>query len=205
VKRDNCLCHLATGDMLRAAVREKTPMGVAADAIMKSGGLVADDIVVGIIKEAIDRPECKKGFILDGFPRTVPQAQKLDEMLSARGEKLDTVVSMEVPDSILVPRITGRLVHAPSGRSYHKIFNPPQVPMKDDITGEALTQRPDDTEATMVPRLNAFHKQTQPVIEYYRSKGILSSINADQPFNKVYADITKALDKKPAAASKPSA
>jgi adenylate kinase len=182
--------------MLRAAVQQKTPMGVEADRVMKAGGLVADDIVVGIIKEAIDRPECKKGFILDGFPRTVPQAQKLDEMLGARNEKLDAVVSMEIADSILVPRITGRLVHPASGRSYHKLFNPPQQPMKDDITGEALTQRPDDTEATMVPRLAAFHKQTQPVIEYYRSKGILSSINADQPFKKVYDDITRALAKK---------
>lgn len=181
--------------MLRAAVQQRTPMGLAADKIMKAGGLVADDVVVGIIKEAIDRPECKKGFILDGFPRTVPQAQKLDEMLAERNENLDAVISMEVPDAILVPRITGRLVHAASGRSYHKLFNPPAVPMKDDLTGEALTQRPDDTEATMVPRLAAFHKQTQPVIEYYRSRGILSSINADQPFKKVYDDITKALSK----------
>lgn len=117
-------------------------------------------------------------------------------MLAARGEGLDQVVSMEIADSILVPRITGRLIHAPSGRSYHKLFNPPAVPMKDDLTGEALTQRPDDTAETLVPRLAAFHKQTQPVIEYYRSKGVLSSINADQPFKKVYDDITKALAKK---------
>ena len=193
MKRDNCLCHLATGDMLRAAVTSGTPMGKAADAVMKRGELVSDEIVIGIINEAIDQPQCKKGFILDGFPRTVPQAQKLDEMLSKRGQKLDSVVNFDIPDAVVIPRIGGRLIHAASGRSYHKLFNPPQVPMKDDVTGEALMQRADDTEATAAVRLVAFHKQTQPVIEYYRSRGILASVNADQGFAKVYADITKAL------------
>lgn len=193
VKRDNCLCHLATGDMLRAAVTSGTPMGKAADAVMKAGQLVSDEIVIGIINEAIDQPQCKKGFILDGFPRTVPQAQKLDEMLSKRGQKLDSVVNFDIPDAVVIPRIGGRLIHAASGRSYHKLFNPPKVAMKDDVTGEALMQRADDTEATAAVRLVAFHKQTQPVIEYYRSRGILASVNADQGFAKVYADITKAL------------
>lgn len=193
VKRDNCLCHLATGDMLRAAVSAGTPMGKAANDVMKRGELVSDEIVIGIINEAIDQPQCKKGFILDGFPRTVPQAQKLDEMLSKRGQKLDSVVNFDIPDAVVIPRIGGRLIHAASGRSYHKLFNPPQVPMKDDVTGEALMQRADDTEATAAVRLVAFHKQTQPVIEYYRSRGILASVNADQGFAKVYADITKAL------------
>jgi len=193
VKRDNCLCHLATGDMLRAAVKAGSPMGKQADAVMKRGELVSDEIVIGIINEAIDQPQCRKGFILDGFPRTVPQAQKLDEMLSKRGQHLDSVVNFEIDDSKLIPRIGGRLIHAASGRSYHKIFNPPKQAMKDDVTGEPLMQRPDDNEATAAVRLQAFHKSTQPVIEYYRSRGILASVNADQDFKKVYQDITKAL------------
>lgn len=123
----------------------------------------------------------------------VPQAQKLDEMLSKRGQKLDSVVNFDIADSVVIPRIGGRLIHAASGRSYHKLFNPPKVAMKDDVTGEALMQRPDDTEATAATRLDAFHKQTQPVIEYYRSRGILQSVNADQGFQKVYNDISKAL------------
>ena len=193
VKRDNCLCHLATGDMLRAAIRAGTPMGKAADTVMKSGKLVSDDIVVGLIREAIQAPECRKGFILDGFPRTVPQAQKLDEMLAERKEKLDSVVNFEIADKVVIPRIGGRLIHAASGRSYHKLFNPPKTPMKDDLTGEALMQRADDTEETAAVRLVAFHEQTQPVIDYYRSRGILQNVNADQDFAKVYSSITKAL------------
>lgn len=193
IKREHCLCHLATGDMLRAAVKSGSPMGKEADAVMKAGGLVSDDIVVGIIREAIDSPQCKKGFILDGFPRTVPQAQKLDEMLNSRGEKLDSVVNFEINDEVVIPRISGRLVHPASGRSYHKLFNPPKVPMKDDLTGESLLQRADDTEATGRVRLQAFHKSTQPVVEYYRSRGILQSVNADQGFKKVYDDISRAM------------
>lgn len=116
-------------------------------------------------------------------------------MLAARGEKLDSVVNFEIDDEVLIPRISGRLIHPASGRSYHKLFNPPKVPMKDDVTGESLMQRSDDTEATGRVRLAAFHKSTQPVIEYYRSRGILASVNADQGFAKVYSDITKALGK----------
>jgi adenylate kinase len=149
LKRENCLCHLATGDMLRAAVSAGTEMGKKADAVMKSGGLVSDDIVVGIISEAIQQPECRKGFILDGFPRTVAQAQKLDAMLQQRQEQLNAVVNFAIPDSVLLPRVTGRLVHPASGRSYHKLFNPPKVPMKDDVTGDALIQRADDNEQSM--------------------------------------------------------
>ena len=121
---------------------------------------------------------------------------QLDEMLSKRGQKLDSVVNFEIADSVLIPRVGGRIIHAASGRSYHKLFNPPKEPMKDDVTGEPLMQRADDTEATAAVRLVAFHKQTQPVIEYYRSRGILASVNADQGFKKVYEDITVAMGKK---------
>ena len=190
--------------MLRAAVAAGTDMGKKADAVMKSGGLVSDDIVVGIIGEAIQQPECRKGFILDGFPRTVQQAQKLDAMLGDRGERLNGVVNFAIPDSVLLPRVTGRLVHLASGRSYHKLFNPPKQAMKDDVTGEALIQRADDNEQSMKVRLDAFHKQTQPVIDYYRQRGLLRDVNADQPFQQVYQQIQQAIGNS-AASSKAAA
>lgn len=195
LKRENCLCHLATGDMLRAAVTAGTDMGKEAKKIMDAGGLVSDEIVIGIIKDAIDEPQCRKGFILDGFPRTVAQAQKLDEMLATRHQRINGVINFEISDDKLIPRISGRLIHPASGRSYHKLFNPPKTAMKDDITGEALIQRSDDNEATAVKRLDSFHKQTQPVIEYYRSKGTLRSINADQEMPRVLEAIRLALSK----------
>ena len=193
LKRDNCLCHLATGDMLRAAVSAGTEMGKKADAVMKAGGLVSDDIVVGIISEAIQKPECRKGFILDGFPRTVAQAAKLDAMLQERREQLNAVINFDIPDQTLLPRVTGRLIHPASGRSYHKLFNPPKVAMKDDVTGESLIQRADDNEQSMKVRLEAFHKQTQPVIDYYRQRGVLKDIDADKPFASVYQQIQQAI------------
>jgi adenylate kinase len=160
LKKEHCLCHLATGDMLRAAVRAGTEMGSAAKKVMDAGGLVSDDIVVGIIREAVGNPECAKGFILDGFPRTIVQAQKLDEMLAESGDKIDGVVEFKIDDKVLVDRITGRLVHAASGRSYHLLFNPPKREMVDDVTGEPLMHRSDDNAEALVKRLDAYHAQT---------------------------------------------
>lgn len=193
IKYQNCLCHLATGDMLRAAVQSGSDMGKQAKSIMDQGGLVSDDIVIGIINDSISTPQCSKGFILDGFPRTVVQAKKLDDMLAATGHKLDAVVNFQIDDSVIVPRITGRLIHPASGRSYHKQFAPPRVPGKDDITGEELIQRSDDNENTITKRLQSFHEQTDPVIEYYKSKGTLKNINADDKSTNVYDAINKAL------------
>jgi adenylate kinase len=191
IRKDHCLCHLSTGDMLRAAVAAKTPLGVEAKQAMDAGALVSDDLVVGIIKDAIKAPECRTGFVLDGFPRTVQQAVKLDEMLGDQGTKIDKVLNFNVPDSLLVERVCGRLIHAPSGRSYHTKFAPPKVEGTDDVTGEPLTKRKDDNAETIKARLSAFHAQTAPVIEHYRAK--VADIKGDQAAEKVAKEVTGAL------------
>jgi len=193
IKSEHCLCHLATGDMLRAAVAAKTPNGLAAKKAMESGGLVSDEIVVGIISEAVKKPECKTGFILDGFPRTVVQAEKLDEMLKKQGTKIDTVLDFNIPDEVLVERVEGRWIHAASGRSYHTKFAPPKVPGKDDITGEDLMKRKDDNAETLKSRLDAFHKQTQPVIDYYSKLKKVTTVVANKPASDVEKQIRNAL------------
>jgi adenylate kinase len=181
--------------MLREAVRAGTEMGKAADDVMKKGGLVSDDIVVGIIKENLGTPACRGGFILDGFPRTVKQAEMLDDILQKQyNAKIQTVISMEVPDSILVERVVGRRVHPASGRSYHVKFNPPKVDGKDDITGEALVHRKDDTEEALRNRLNAFHSQTTPILEHY--KPVVRHVDAVRSIQKVYDDVASALGPK---------
>jgi len=181
IRDEFCVCHLATGDMLREQVQAKTSLGVEAKKIMDAGGLVPDDIMVGMIKEQLENNKaCKNGFVLDGFPRTVPQAQKLDGMLSSRGEKLDSVVQLLIDDQLLISRITGRLIHTPSGRTYHKEFNPPRKPGIDDVTGEALSQRSDDNVETLRKRLTTYHSQTGPVVEYYKLKGLWHGVDAAQ-------------------------
>merc|ERR1712130_1076731 len=157
-------CHLATGDMLRAQVAAKAQLGREAKKIMYQGGLVSDEIMVNMIQDQLDNnKECKSGFILDGFPRTVPQAEKLDGMLAAQQKPLKHAIGLQLNDELLVARITGRLVHPASGRSYHKIFNPPKQSMTDDVTGEPLIQRSDDNEETLRKRLGTYHAQTGPV------------------------------------------
>ncbi|XP_042012746.1 adenylate kinase 4-like isoform X2 [Salvia splendens] len=180
IKDEYCLCHLATGDMLRAAVAAKTPLGVKAKEAMEKGELVSDDLVVGIIDDALKKPSCQKGFILDGFPRTVVQAQKLDEMLDKHGVKVDKVINFAIDDAILEERITGRWIHPSSGRTYHSKFAPPKVPGVDDVSGEPLVQRKDDTAAVLKSRLEAFHKQTEPVFfppsYFYRSASAFNHV-----------------------------
>ncbi|KND02546.1 adenylate kinase 1 [Spizellomyces punctatus DAOM BR117] len=196
IKEEFCICHLATGDMLRAAVRAGTQIGKEAKKVMDAGGLVSDEIMVNLIRENLDtNPECKKGFILDGFPRTVVQAEKLDEMLEARSKPLQAAVELQIDDSLLVSRITGRLIHPASGRSYHLKFNPPKVPGKDDITGEPLIQRSDDNAATLVKRLESYHQQTQPVADYYKRKGIWYGVDAAQSPTAVWASLSAIFQK----------
>merc|ERR1712113_870941 len=161
--------HLSTGDMLRAAVAAGTELGKKAKSLMDAGKLVSDDLVNGIIAEALNGDQCKNGFILDGYPRTVVQAQFLDESLAKNGRKITNLIQLIVPDDELKVRILGRLIHKKSGRSYHVKFNPPKVEMKDDVTGEALIKRGDDNEESLAKRLDAFAKQTKPVVEYYES------------------------------------
>lgn len=188
-----CVCHLATGDILRAAVSKGTPMGKAAKSAMDSGKLVSDDIVLGIVEENLDREDCRRGFVLDGFPRTVPQAQSLDKLLSARGKQIDVVVEMNVPDAKLEARITGRRVHKASGRSYHVQTNPPKVEGKDDVTGDPLITRSDDTPEKAKVRVAAYHEQTEPVLEYYRPSGKVATVNADQGIAEVWNSLSKTI------------
>jgi len=194
IKDEYCLCHLSTGDMLRAAVAAGTDMGKKAKKAMDAGALVTDDIVVGIIEDAIEQPSCQKGFILDGFPRTVVQAEKLDEMLAKKNEKIDAVINLKIPDEVLVERISGRRIHPASGRSYHVKFNPPKVPGKDDITGEPLIQRKDDNPDTLTSRLAAFHAQTKPVIDYYAKHGVVTDVNANTAMKDVTEQIRKGMN-----------
>ncbi|ODV91983.1 hypothetical protein CANCADRAFT_567 [Tortispora caseinolytica NRRL Y-17796] len=194
IKEKFCACHLATGDMLRSQVSRGTELGKQAKKIMESGGLVSDDIVLGMIKSELEsNPECKKGFILDGFPRTVPQAEGLDAMLKKRNTPLEKALELQIDDSLLVKRITGRLIHPSSGRSYHTEFHPPKKPMTDDITGEPLVQRSDDNAESLKKRLAVYHSQTTPVAEYYKKTGIWAGIDASQSPNKVWEDIFSCL------------
>jgi adenylate kinase len=156
--------QISTGDMLRAAVKAGTELGQKAKAVMDSGGLVPDDVIIGLVKERITQPDCKKGFLFDGFPRTIPQA---DAMKDA-GVAIDAVVDIDVPDQEIIKRMSGRRVHLASGRTYHITFNPPKVDGKDDVTGEALIQRDDDKEETVRKRLEVYHNQTEPLIGYYK-------------------------------------
>ena len=205
--------QLSTGDMLRAAVAAGTEVGKQAKSVMESGGLVSDELVVGIIKDRVLEEDCKGGFILDGFPRTVAQAEMLDAMLSGKGEKVNYVVALEVPDEVLTERICGRWIHKASGRSYHAKFAPPKSlgagmepsveTMLDDETGEALMQRADDTEEALKSRLEGYHAQTVPILEHYGPAGVVTKVDANKAPAEVWSSVEAAIV--PGATSAPAA
>ena len=168
--------QISTGDMLRAAVKAGTPLGLAAKAVMDSGALVSDDIIIGLVKERLKEDDCKNGYMFDGFPRTIPQADAMKEA----GVKIDFVLEIDVPDSDIVERMSGRRSHPASGRTYHVKFNPPKVEGKDDVTGEDLVQREDDKEETVKKRLDVYHSQTKPLVEYYSRWAANGDANAPQ-------------------------
>jgi adenylate kinase len=157
--------QISTGDMLRAAVKAGTPLGQAAKKVMDAGGLVSDDIIIGLVKDRLREPDCATGYLFDGFPRTIPQADAMKEA----GVAIDYVLEIDVPDADIIDRMSGRRVHPASGRTYHEKFNPPKVAGKDDLTGEDLVQRDDDREETVRKRLAVYHSQTHPLIDYYRN------------------------------------
>ncbi len=184
--------QISTGDMLRAAVKAETEMGLQVKAVMDSGGLVSDEIIIGIVKERIAEADCAKGFLFDGFPRTIPQA----EALQAAGVAIDTVLEISVDDEEIVTRMSGRRVHEASGRVYHVVFNPPKQEGVDDETGDALLQREDDKEETVRHRLNVYHEQTKPLVGFYQAlakndgpnyRAVAGTGSVDDIRDKVYA------------------
>ncbi len=165
IKENYQIPQISTGDMLRAALKEGTELGLKAKEYMDAGKLVPDDVIIGLVKERIKAPDCEKGFLFDGFPRTIPQADALKEA----GVPVEAVVDIDVPDGEIIKRMSGRRVHLASGRTYHIVFNPPKEEGKDDVTGEPLIQRDDDQEETVRKRLDVYHTQTEPLIDYYKN------------------------------------
>lgn len=188
------IVQLSTGDMLRAAVKAGTPVGKQAKAVMDAGKLVSDDIMIGLISERIDQPDCAQGFILDGFPRTVPQAEALDKLLNTKGIKLDKVIEVEVPDALLIERITGRFTCAKCGEGYHDKFKQPKkAGVCDMCGGTEFTRRADDNAETVGARLKAYHDQTAPLMPYYKGKGLLEVVDGNRDIDVVTGDLERVL------------
>lgn len=166
--------QISTGDMLRAAVKAQSPLGIEAKKVMDAGGLVSDDLIIGLVRDRLQEPDCGSGYLFDGFPRTIPQADALKDANVA----LDYVIEIDVPAENIIDRISGRRVHAASGRSYHVTYNPPKVEGKDDVTGEDLIQRDDDSEATVRNRLDVYQSQTRPLVDYYSAWANSGDANA---------------------------
>jgi len=195
LKEHYSVCHLATGDLLRAEISSGSELGSEIKSVIDQGKLVSDELVLRMVSDNLNKPDCKNGFLLDGFPRTIGQAEKLDVLLDKRSQPLDSVVEFGIDDSLLVRRICGRWFHLASGRSYHEEFHPPRVPGKDDVTGETLVKRNDDNEEVLVKRLEQYHNLTSPLVEYYKKMGLHSRVEAAQPANSVFANIKSIFDK----------
>jgi len=185
--------HISTGDIFRKNISEKTPLGVKAKEYMDKGLLVPDELTIDLVKDRLSQEDCKKGFLLDGFPRTVKQAEALDEFINDKGEKIDTALLIEVPRELILERMTGRRVCPSCGASYHIKFNPPKNEGKCGICGADLIQRKDDNEETVMDRLDVYDKQTQPLIAYYKSQNVLSIVDGTLAIDKVFEDICSVL------------
>ena len=187
--------QISTGDILRDAVRRQTALGLAAKARMEAGELVPDEVVDGIVEERINQPDCKDGFILDGFPRTISQAQFVDRILEAKGKGRPLVLDIEVSEDLLLKRLTGRLTCSKCGEIYNIYFNPPKIPGICDKDGGKLIHRADDNEGTIRQRLEAYHKQTTPLIEYYRDQGVLLALDGNKDSEAIAQGLTDYLSK----------
>jgi adenylate kinase len=185
--------HISTGDMFRAAIKEGTELGLKAKSFMDQGALVPDEVTIGIVRERLSKPDCENGFLLDGFPRTVPQAEALDATLSELDKKVEHVLNIVVEKEELIKRLTGRRICRTCGASYHMVFNPPKVEGICDRDGGELYQREDDNPETVTNRLEVNMKQTKPLLDFYEAKGVLSNINGQQDINKVFADLDALL------------
>jgi adenylate kinase len=185
--------HISTGDMFRAAIKEGTELGLQAKSFMDKGELVPDEVTIGIVRERLSKDDCKKGFLLDGFPRTVPQAEALEDILSGLNKKMDYVINIDVDHGILMERLTGRRICKSCGATYHLVFNPPAKEGICDRCGGELYQRSDDNAETVQNRLDVNMKQAQPLLDFYESKGYLRNINGQQDIKVVFVDINELL------------
>lgn len=185
--------HISTGDMFRAAMKNNTELGKKAKSFMDNGDLVPDEVTNGIVRERLAEDDAKNGFLLDGFPRTVEQAEELENILNDLGTELDAVINIEVDKDVLMKRLTGRWICRTCGKTYHEIYNPPKVPGKCDLDGGELYQRDDDKKETVEKRLNVNMKQTKPLLDFYSEKGKLHNINGEQDIKDVFVDVEKIL------------
>lgn len=185
--------HISTGDMFRAAMKNNTELGRKAKSFMDNGDLVPDEVTNGIVRERLSEDDAKDGFLLDGFPRTVEQAQELENILSDLGTELDAVINIDVEKDVLMKRLTGRWICRTCGKTYHEIYNPPKVPGKCDLDGGELYQRDDDKKETVEKRLNVNMKQTKPLLDFYSEKGKLHNVNGEQEIKDVFVDVEKIL------------
>ncbi|KGR86686.1 adenylate kinase [Lysinibacillus odysseyi] len=185
--------HISTGDMFRAAIKEGTELGLKAKAFMDEGKLVPDEVTIGIVRERLSQPDCEKGFLLDGFPRTVPQAEALDSILEELDRPVEHTINIEVEKEELIARLSGRRICKTCGASYHLIFNPPAVEGKCDKDGGELYTRADDNPETVTNRLEVNMNQAQPLLDFYQAKGVLTNIDGQQDIDKVFADLDALL------------
>lgn len=185
--------HISTGDMFRAAIAEQTPLGLQAKSFMDQGNLVPDEVTIGIVRDRLQKPDCEKGFLLDGFPRTIAQAEALDTMLEELGPKIEVVINLHVKRENLLARLTGRRICKSCGATYHVVFNPTEQEGVCDKCGGELYQRSDDTEEVVATRLDVNIKQSEPILAYYEQKGLLKTIDGEQAIDQVYSEISSIL------------